>query len=235
MMNDLKILDLTGVALAHMFVLGFMIWAGGNISGGHYNGAVSLATYITGHISAVKMVCYFGVQFLGSLIAGSFLFAFRRSYLGDKAKFTSELGFPHCNVKSFHTGTCFTVEMIATFFLVFMVYATAVSATKPKSEVHGLTIGGALGMAVLSIGPITGAALNPWRVLGPAIVSGALFTAKYDYAWVYYIGCPLGGAICALLWRFLYMVDFEKKEGNNDDVEIREPLNQSESHPVANH
>jgi len=74
-----------------------------------------------------------------------------------------------------------------------MVYATAVASTKPKSEVYGLAIGGALGMAVLSIGPVTGASLNPFRVLGPAIVSGELFTAKYSYAWIYYAGNYIGG------------------------------------------
>jgi len=42
-MYDMKSVNLTGVALAHMFVLGFMIWAGGNISGANYNGAVTLS------------------------------------------------------------------------------------------------------------------------------------------------------------------------------------------------
>ena len=62
-MADLGISNIIGVALAHTFVLSFMIWAGGNISGAHYNGAVSLALYVSQHIGATKLLFYLLSQF----------------------------------------------------------------------------------------------------------------------------------------------------------------------------
>ena len=66
---DLGVVNLTGVALAHMFVLGFMIYAGAKISGAHYNGAVSLGLWVSGHITLFKLGMYCIAQFVGSLLA----------------------------------------------------------------------------------------------------------------------------------------------------------------------
>ena len=98
-----------------------------------------------------------------------------------------------------------------------MVFSTAIHESKPSSQVHGLTIGGALGMAVLSIGPITGAALNPFRVLGPAIISGELFRSHYSYAWIYYAMCTLGGIFSALIFKLVFMRESESDENNKDN------------------
>ena len=231
MMNDLGHISITGVAIAHMFVLGFMIWAGAGISGAHYNGAVTLALLTSGHIGVKKWGGYIGSQFAGSLLAGILLIIMKSGYTLNKDSFTSQLGYPHADYKVYGLFTCFLAEIVATFFLVFMVYATAISSTKPKSEVYGLTIGGALGMAILSIGPMTGAALNPWRVVGPAIISLELFNmSKFSYAWIYYIGCPLGAFLCSLFWRYTIMSETKADTtsdaiipatGNDED----EPIN----------
>merc|ERR1712224_752345 len=101
-----------------------------------------------------------------------------------------------------------------------MVYATAVPSipvdakeaikgkyVRPQNNTFALTIGGVLGFANLTIGPITGAALNPWRVVGPAMISGELFKGEYWYAFVYYLICPLGGAIMGGIAYLVFMVD----------------------------
>lgn len=242
MMSDLGKLDLTGVAMAHWFVLSFMIWAGAGISGANYNAAVTLALMSTRHLHWKKGLLYLFAQSQGSFAAAMLLGGFLGMYNRDPLVFKDYTGYPHANIDRFGIGTCFMVEVFATFFLVFMVYATAVvdrpepvdpkaPAMKKDSHVYALTIGGALGMAVLSIGPITGAALNPWRMLGPAILSMELWQDHYLYAWIYYLGCPLGGLLCALLWRFCFMrksqelVDAEeaeeeqrKEQAKNNDI-----------------
>merc|ERR1740139_1098380 len=124
-------------------------------------------------------------------------------------------------------------ESFATFFLVFMVYSTAIHVTKPKTEVYGLTIGGALGMAILSIGPITGAALNPWRVIGPALITGELFQPTYWYGFVYYAICPLAGAAMGGLSYLVFSVDYEYTLEKDhvmitDGNEEHQPLNPEE-------
>lgn len=224
MLSDMGQTNLVGVALAHTFVLGFMIWAGGNISGGHYNGAVTLGLFTSGHITIIKALWYWLSQVVGSLLAGVCLALFKASYTYDKTVFASGLGFPHANTKRYGTAACFFAEFFATFFLVFMVYATAVARTKPN-DVHGLAIGGCLGMAILSIGPMTGAALNPWRVFGPAVISGELFSHKYWYSFIYLVGCPLAGFVCALVWKVVFMrVNDEEEPAEVPVTGVKKPL-----------
>lgn len=234
MMSDLGKVDIVGVALAHMFVLGFMIWAGAGISGGQYNGAVTLGCLVTGHTGGKKAAIYLGCQFLGSLLAGCMLAIFKAMYTRDPLIFKSMLGYPHADVARYGITTCILTEIIATFFLVFMVFATALGSSKPKSEVYGLTIGGALGMAILSIGPITGAALNPFRVLGPSIISGEIANSAYWYAFIYYLGCPLGGVLCGLVWKFVFMrLPSEPEDADNhaDDEEKRQLTGDKQQEP----
>jgi len=231
MMNDLGKVDLTGVAFAQFFVLSFMIWAGGSISGGHYNAAVTIALMCTSHINWKKGLLYILAQFLGSLGGAMLLGGFLHMYTRDPLVFKNMLGYPHANVERFGVGTCFLVEMFATFFLVFMVYALAVVNKPGKTEhkdgsgigkssgVVSLAIGGTLGMAVLTIGPITGAALNPWRVIAPSIMTMELWSNHYWYAFIYYIGCPVGGLLAALVWRFTFM---KKDQEQIDDEALEE-------------
>jgi aquaporin TIP len=232
MMSNLGKLDLTGVAFANWFVYSFMIWAGAGISGANYNGAVTLALMSTRHLHWVKGLLYLSSQFNGALLAGMVLGGFLRMYSRDPLVFKDLTGYPHANIDRFGYGTCFIVELVATFFLVFIFYATAVvdrpepkdpkaAVLKRDTHVYSLTIGGALAMAILSIGPITGAALNPWRVIGPAFATQELFSNHYLYAWIYYVGCPLGGLLSALLWRFCFMRK-TKEEVDQDKADAEE-------------
>ena len=82
-------------------------------------------------------------SYIGSLTAGLILDMFVRLYTQDKDVFKSKLGYPHADISDYGLFTCLVVELLATFFLVFMVYSTAVAESKPSSEVYGLTIGGA--------------------------------------------------------------------------------------------
>jgi len=88
---------------------------------------------------------------------------------------------------------------------------TALQTTRPKSDIYGFAIGGTVGMFIMAIGPITGACLNPQRMLGPAIIGGELIQSYYNYAWIYYIGDYLGGAIAGIVWYYVF-VDYDNKE-----------------------
>lgn len=71
MQSDLKKIDNTGVALAHTFVIAFMVWSGGGISGAHYNGGVSLGLLVSRHIGFKKFLLYQLAQYMGSFAAGA--------------------------------------------------------------------------------------------------------------------------------------------------------------------
>jgi len=120
-------------------------------------------------------------------------------------------------------------EIICTFTLVFMVFATAVDKRATKF-VYAMCIGGSLGAAVLAIGPISGAALNPNRWFGPALFGKLLSECNYPelspqdgviclkkseglgHWWVYLAGPLGGGVLAAIMYRFIFLNDQETDE-----------------------
>jgi glycerol uptake facilitator-like aquaporin len=90
-----------------------------------------------------------------------------------------------------------TIEAVLTFFLVFVVYGSAVDARAPK--IGGLAIGLTVGLDILFGGPLTGAAMNPARTFGPALASG-----HWNNHLVYWVGPFIGGALAGIIYgRFL--------------------------------
>jgi glycerol uptake facilitator-like aquaporin len=90
-----------------------------------------------------------------------------------------------------------TIEAVLTFFLVFVVYGSAVDVRAPK--VGGLAIGLTVALDIMFGGPLTGAAMNPARTFGPALASG-----HWNNHIVYWVGPLIGGALAGLIYgRFL--------------------------------
>lgn len=154
LMNDRKWIDLTGVALCHMFVLGFFIWAGASTSGSHYNGAVTLSLCLTGHCGMMKGLWYMLSQLGGAFLGGSLVNIMANGWdegfantLTMDNTFLSKAGYPHQSDR-WSMGAGFFAEYFATFFLVWMVYMTAVHPSKPEGSVYGLAIGGVVGFSV---------------------------------------------------------------------------------------
>jgi aquaporin NIP len=228
---DEKKMDLTAVAIGHTFVVAFFVWAAAGISGAHINGAVSLAFWITGAISPKKFWLYTLAQMVGSLLAGVMLRVYLwndKKYGNSLGRWPSSLGYPHADLVNWDTSTCFIMETLGTFFLVGTVFLTAFNSTRPKSDVYGFCIGAMVGVWILMIGPITGCSLNPQRVLGPAIVSGELFEEEYNYAYIYYVGNYLGGAIFGIVWWFFF-ADWNKNELKYS-AEVRQDSDVEEVH-----
>lgn len=185
-------MGLLGVALAHGLAIAVMVSATGAISGGHLNPAVTFGVWVGGRMNWRKMAAYWVAQLLGGAIAGFLLLELAGvGGVAVVAAGTPDLG-PWVGV---HKGIA--IEAVLTFFLVFVVYGTAVDARAPK--LGGLAIGLTVALGVLFGGPMTGAALNPARAFGPALASG-----HWDHHLVYWIGPLLGGAGAGLIYgRFL--------------------------------
>lgn len=193
-------IDYTGYALANFCVIGFMVYCGANISGGHYNVSVSIALVLTKHVSERKFMAYIASQFCGSILAGVMMQIYKTQVIGKRLDYGD--AYPHSDLKNWPFISCFIMEMISTYLLVYMYYSTIYSISKPKTEIYGLAIGAVAAFSTLTIGPITGACLNPWRVIGPAAITFELFTAEFGYAWVYYIGCTTGAILAGLNWNW---------------------------------
>jgi aquaporin Z len=83
------------------------------------------------------------------------------------------------------------MEAVTTFFLMFVVYGTAIDARAPKMS--GLFIGLTIVLGIMAAGPVSGGAINPARHFGPALMGGGL-----QNMWIYWVG-PISGAVVAAL------------------------------------
>lgn len=186
-------LGAVGTAAAHGVGMAILVTMMMPISGAHLNPAVSFSLWVAQRIDARTLGRYVAAQLVGALIGALLVKAF---FPAGAARVTS-LGTPQIS----GTLTLFeaiAVEAILTFFLASAVFGTAVSSQAPK--VGGFGIGLAIFVCALTGGALTGAAMNPARAIGPAIVSWDW----HGHA-VYWIGPLLGAAAAGGLWKFLLL------------------------------
>ena len=170
---------LLDVAVAHGLILAIMVTATMRISG-HLNPAVTIGFLVTRRIEPMMAVVYIIAQLLGATLAA---YALKAIFPAAVAQ-TTRFGGQSISV-DLSTGQAIFAEAIATFFLVFAVFGTAVDPKAPK--VGGFAIGLMVTADILAIGPLTGASMNPARSFGPAVVSGVL-----EGQMVYWVGPILG-------------------------------------------
>lgn len=182
---------LVGVALAHGLALAVLVSALGPISGGHFNPAVTFGVWITGRIGAGMAGLYVVAQAAGAIGAG---FALRMVF-PEASWEPVALGTPAVDAGIGIAGAI-GVEAILTIVLLIAVFGTAIDPRAPK--LGGLVIGLAVAADILMGGPLTGAAMNPARWLGPAVASGT-----YADWYVWWIGPLLGAAVAALAYRYV--------------------------------
>src|SRR6202140_518491 len=148
-------LGLLGIALAHGLAIGIMVTSLGHISGGHFNPAVTIGFWVTRKVSTIDTLAYWGAQRAG---AGAAAYLLR--LLPFDVWTAVQLGSPNlASGISRTSGMIF--EGVMTFFLVFVVFATAVDERGAFNKIAGFAIGLSITMGALFGGPFTGAALNP--------------------------------------------------------------------------
>jgi MIP family channel proteins len=183
---------LLGIALAHGLTIAVMVSATGAISGGHLNPAVTMGILVGGKIKPFDAVAYWIAQLAGGSAAGFLLVGL----FGENGRTIVANGTPDL-AEHITPGMGIVIEMVLTFFLVFVVYGSAVDVRAPK--IGGLAIGLTIALDILFGGPLTGGSMNPARTFGPALASG-----HWNNHAVYWIGPMLGGALAGLIYgRFL--------------------------------
>jgi aquaporin TIP len=187
--------DLVGVALAHGLVIAVMASAVGHISGGHFNPAVTFGFLLTRRIDPLLAGVYVVSQLVGSAVAALLLRWIYPSEIVD----ARSLGAPVLN-EQVGVGAGFAVEAILTFFLVWVIFATAADPRGAFKSIAGLAIGLTITLDVLMGGPLTGAAMNPARAFGPQLAGNV-----WSDGWLWYIAPLVGGGAAALLYEVLYL------------------------------
>lgn len=179
-----------GIAVAHGIGLAVMVSALMSLTGAHFNPAVTLSVWLSGRMRSIDAIGYVGAQVLGGVGAAVVI-----RLLFDRWG-VSNLGTPAI-APDVSIGVALLAEAVFTFFLVTVIYGTGVD--ERGHQVGGFAIGFTVFAGILVVGDLTGAALNPARFLGPAIVSGAI-----DDWWVYLVGPAIGGLV-ALVYPLFFL------------------------------
>jgi MIP family channel proteins len=188
-------LTLVVVALAHGLAIAVMASAVGHISGAHFNAAVTLGFVVTRRIAPSLAVVYWSMQFAAAASAAALL----RWFYPESARRLANLGAPGL-AGGVSVWQGLVIEIVLTFFLVWVIFATAADPGGSFKSIAGLAIGLTITMGVLMGGPLTGAAMNPARAFGPELLS-----RHWGDAWVWYVGPFVGGALAALAYDTLYL------------------------------
>jgi len=183
--------SLLTVAVAHGLALAVMISALGAWSGGHFNPAVTLGFVVTRRMSLTSAITYWVSQLVGA-IAASFLL---RSVVPGEAGEAVHYGVPLL-AAGVSVSQGLLLEFVLTFFLVTVVWGTAVDERAPR--IGGFGIGLTVMMDILVGGPLTGAAMNPARAFGAACASGV-----WTNHWVYWAAPMLGSIAAARTYKGL--------------------------------
>ncbi len=176
-----------GIGLVFGLIIMTMIYALGEISGAHFNPAVSFGFWLAKRLSFKELLPFIISQILGGITASILL---KTIFPQHKT-----LGITLPNLVS-STGD-FTFETILTFFLMFVIIHVAQGA-KEKGLMAGVAIGGMVALEAIFAGPITGASMNPARSLAPAVVSGHL-----EFLWIYLTAPFLGAALAVFSCRLI--------------------------------
>lgn len=197
---------LIAIALAHAIALGAMVYALGETSGAHLNPAVTATMLVLRKISPANAGAYVVMQVLGAIAAA----LVTRLLIGDFGE-RANWGAPGVSDVATGDGAGFLAEALGVFILLWAIMAMAVNVRSEKS-MAGLIIGLALGVGVLMMGPLTGAALNPARAFGPALVSGE-FGGAGTFLLVYVLGPLVGGIAAGLVYTKVVLADQERRWG----------------------
>lgn len=173
--------DLAPLAIGAILMV--MVYAGGPISGGHYNPAVTLAAWLRGACKAKDVPSYMGAQVLGAVLASLLVGVCKRG--------------SYVSVLSLDLVPAFLVELFFTFALAFVVLHVATSKKTSGNSYFGLAIGFTLLAAAYAGGPISGGAFNPAVAVGITLMG----LSSVGHLWIFLAANLAGGALAALAFR----------------------------------
>ena len=161
------------------------VYSFGKVSLAHFNPAVTIAYYITGHITKIQIIWYFAAEIIGALLGSLFVMTF----IGTQAKLGANSPNPDYSLL-----LIFPVEVFASALLMAVIFT--VVYTRGLKGFSGIAIGGIVGLDIFFLSFISGASMNPARSLAPAMLSGF-----FENLWLYWTAPYLGTIIVAILFR----------------------------------
>lgn len=179
-----------GIAFTFGLTLFVMVASLGHISGAHFNPAVSIAFTLSGKLEREVAPFYIGAQVAAGIVAALILY----SIFGD----SGNLGATQ-TAESIDAGQAMIIEVILTFFLMFVITAVATDG-RAAGNLAPLAIGFTVLLDALWGGGLTGASMNPARSFGPAVISG---TGSFEDVFIYGLAPVIGAIIATFTYEFL--------------------------------
>ena len=198
------------IALAHGLALAVAISALGHISGGHFNPAVTAGMLVAGRITPLLAIMYVLAQIIGGI--GSCL---ALVYLLPRNVW-EQFGLGTPDLSAAATAQGIFVEAVLTFFLVLVVFGTAVD--RRAANLGGFAIGLAVALGIMIASPLGAGVMNPARAFAPAAVSGLWSTSQF----VFWIGPLIGGIAAGLLYNFVFLRETNGVISEGELVEFEE-------------
>lgn len=188
--------NLFTVALAHGLAIAAFFAALSQISGAHFNPAVTIGYWATKRMNTIEAAMYWAAQIVGAIAAAYLL----RAMLPEEAWRNVALGAPEL-VRDFPKWAGMALEAVATFFVVFVFFATTDHDHEVSKGTAGVAIGITYALGIFVAMPFTTGALNPARALGPWLAAGAHLANQG----VYWVGPLAGGFLAGLLYDSIYL------------------------------
>ena len=181
-----------GSGLISGLIIMIVIYSFAHISGAHVNPALSIAALIVGRIQARRLPGYIAAQMSGSAAAGLGLLGL----LGNHGAMGANLPNVALGVAPL---TAFIIELFLSFFLMWVICGAAFFAPPAVSAFGGVAVGATVGIEVMLMGGVAGAAMNPARAFGPYLAMG-----DFTHYWIYVAGPILGMAAGAAVYRLTH-------------------------------
>src|SRR5436189_608929 len=160
-----------------------MVFAGGHISGAHYNPAVTVGVFIRGKVNGADVGPYIVAQLAGAAIAALVVSKFLRAGVA-------------VTPISPHVGPALLAEFLFTFALVYVVLNAATAEGTSGNSFYGLAIGMTVMTGAFAVGDISGGAFNPAVALGITVMG----ISSWNNIWMYLVADLVGGAIAAVIF-----------------------------------
>lgn len=175
-----------GISITFGLAVMTLIYAFGNISGAHFNPAVSIAFTVARKFSVKKLIPYIFSQLLGATLASCLLKLLfpQNEMLGSTLPSGSEI-------------QSFIIEIFLAFFLMLVILNVAHGSSE-QGLFAGIAIGSTILLEAMFAGPISGASMNPARSIAPALVSG-----HSEHLWIYIVAPIIGAILAVPVWNFI--------------------------------
>lgn len=228
--TDLNTMTLNGIGLSTALVLATFIWFGLEISGAHYNPAITIALVMIKQVNWYTGTLYIFAQFAGALVGAGTVYVQLNASVAHELKTRSVMGIPRATSLTHETSSLWG-EVLGAYMIMFVYMATCTTHNmKRVAGVGGAAVGFAAYVATVTLGELSGGGFNPARSLAPAIFAGRIEKEQF----IHFFGPMIGAALGCLFYRFIFIEDEEDLREEEQEKQLIQmnaaSLNKSTDH-----